>query len=151
MRDWSSSGRKKTLEAVTSAAELIMLSEKSKPTLSPNDLFIVLTNHLKTGVCLYMCVRVCVCVMGGFSEITRQDSVHCSCIFACIFGCDTRSQAPQKIRVSTFMSLFLPSSKQLLERGGLIWLLLLLLTANVLLFVHLWHLSPQKPCCKKPC
>lgn len=94
-----------------------------------------------------VCVFVSVCVMGGCSETTRQGSVHRSCIL----GSDARSQAPQKIRVSTFMSLFLPSSKQLLERGGLIWLLLLLLTANVLLFVHLWHLSPQKPCCKKPC
>lgn len=51
MRDCSSSGKKKTLESVTSP------SEKSKHTLSPNYLFNVLTNHLKAGVCLDVLVR----------------------------------------------------------------------------------------------
>lgn len=57
MRDCSSSGKKKTLESVTSPSELIVLSEKSKHTLSPNYLFNVLTNHLKAGVCLDVLVR----------------------------------------------------------------------------------------------
>lgn len=63
------------------------------------------------------------------------------CFFAVSLGCDTNTQGPQKIRVSSFMSLFLSTNKQPLK-CGLIWLLLVLLTANVLLFVHLWHPSP---------
>ena len=74
-----------------------------------------------------------------------SDGVRCIpglfplCFFVVSLGCDT--QGPRKIRVYSFMSLFLSTNKQLLK-CGLIWLLLLLLTANVLLFVHLWHPSP---------
>ena len=56
------------------------------------------------------------------------------------FDSDTHTEGLQKIRV-TFMNLFLSTNKQPLKCGQ-IWLLLLLLTANVLLFVHLWHPSP---------
>lgn len=63
------------------------------------------------------------------------------CFIVVSLGCDTNTQGPQKIRVSNFMSLFLSTNKQLLKCVQ-IWLLLVLLTANVLLFVHLWHPSP---------
>lgn len=85
--------------------------------------------------------------IGGCTAIIRLSAAHlCTglvwlCFIVVSAGCDTNTQGPQKIRVSSFMSLFLSTNKQLLKRSQ-IWLLLVLLTANVLLFVHLWHLSP---------
>ena len=85
--------------------------------------------------------------IGGLTAITVSDGVQsivglvCWCFIVVRPGCVTNTQGPQKIRVSSFMSLFLSTNKQLLKCGQ-IWLLLVLLTANVLLFVYLWHLSP---------
>lgn len=64
------------------------------------------------------------------------------CFIVVSVGCDTKTQGPQKIRVSSFMSLFLSTNKQLLKCDQIWLLLLLLLTAHVLVFVHLWHPSP---------
>lgn len=153
MRDCSSSGRKKTLEAVTPPPELIILLEKSKHTLSPNYLFIVLTNHLKTGVCVCVGGASLIILLAEQRRLQRNNQTELSpplvrlCVHFWLRHMLTGSTEDKSLH---FYEPF-PLQQQTAIKRGLIWLLLLLLTANVLLFVHLWHLSPQRPCCKRPC